>query len=202
MDYPSNTRKAGENLMGLRLRLPTRDLSFVAVMTGLSVTTNYLLLSVPNVKFMDLFVFVSGFVAGPFVGVLVGAFTWLVYGTLNPYGFSLPILFATMVGESLYGLVGGLAGKFGLSVPNGVSVSSGDFWISNLKFALLGFLITFVYDLFTNVISALVAELPILLTIIVGIPFALAHEVSNLFFFLFGASVTINAVRVFVVKGR
>jgi len=182
--------------------ISTRELGFVGVMTGLCVASNYAMLGLPNVKFMDLFVFVSGYVMGPFVGVLVGCLTWLVYGTLNPYGFSLPILFATIAGESLYGLFGGLAAKFRLIDPCNRSFSSREFWVSNMKFAFLGFVLTFIYDLFTNVVSALVIELPIIPVIIVGIPFALAHETSNLFFFFFGASVTINALRVFTVRGR
>ena len=171
-------------------------------MTGLCVASNYLMLSIPNVKFMDLFVFVSGHAMGPLVGILVGCFTWLVYGTLNPYGFSLPILLATMIGESLYGLVGGLASKLQLLDPHNLSFFNGKYWISNFKFAFFGFLLTFIYDLFTNVVSALIAELPIVVVIIFGVPFALAHEVSNFFFFFFGASVMINAVRIFTAKRR
>jgi len=188
--------------MSLSFNLSTRQLGFVAVMTGLSVASNYLMLSIPNVKFMDLLVFVSGYVMGPFVGVLVGSFTWLVYGTLNPYGFSLPILFATMAGEGLYGLVGGLSPKLQLLDPRSSSISSEGFWVSNIKFGFLGFLLTFVYDLFTNVVSGLLAGIPIVAAIIFGVPFALAHEVSNLFFFFFGASLTINAIRIFTIKGR
>jgi uncharacterized membrane protein len=66
---------------------------------------------VVNVKFMDLIVFVSGVVFGPLMGASVGVLTWLVYGTLNPYGFSLPILLATCTGESIYGIIGGMLGS-------------------------------------------------------------------------------------------
>jgi len=190
------------DLMTPGLRISTRQLGFISVMTGLSVASNYLMLSIPNVKFMDLFVFVSGYVMGPHAGVLVGSFTWLVYGTINPYGFSLPILFATMVGESLYGLAGAMANRSRLQGPSNVSFLHEEFWICNLKFGFLGFLLTFVYDLFTNLVSAVVAQIPVIVAIVFGVPFALAHEISNFFFFLFGASVMINAVQVFAVEGR
>ena len=199
LDYPSS---AELTRMLLGLKLSTRELGFVGVMTALCVASNYLMLSIVNVKFMDLFVFVSGYVMGPFVGILVGIFTWLVYGTLNPYGFSLPILFATIAGESLYGLVGGLASQLQLQESRISSISNVRFWVSNVKFGTLGFLLTFVYDLFTNAISGLLAGLPIIVAIIVGVPFALAHEVSNFLFFFFGASLTINAIQIFTAKRR
>lgn len=188
--------------MSVGFRLSTRELGFIGVMTGLCVASNYLMFSLPNVKLMDLFVFISGYAMGPLVGVLVGCFTWLVYGTLNPLGFSLPILLATMTGESLYGLAGGLATRLQLLDSHSLPFSRGEFWISNLKFAFLGFFATFIYDLFTNVVSGLVIGLPIIVAVIAGVPFALSHEVSNFFFFFFGASVIIKAVRVFTVKGR
>ncbi|MFQ6095198.1 MAG: hypothetical protein ACE5NN_03535, partial [Candidatus Bathyarchaeia archaeon] len=174
--------------MTLRVRLSSRELGFVGVMTGLCVALNYAMLGFINVKLMDLFVFVSGYLMGPLIGVLVGSLTWLVYGTLNPYGFSLPILFVTIFGESLYGLAGGLASRFGLvdlSNSQGLSLSKIGFWVTNLKFGLLGFLLTFAYDLLTNVFSGLVVGIPIVVAIMAGVLFALVHEVSNFLFFFF-----------------
>lgn len=176
-------------------------------MTGLCVASNYLMLSLVNVKFMDLFVFVSGYTMGPLVGAFVGSFTWLIYGTVNPYGFSLPILFTTMAGESLYGIVGGVLSRLDHSDTDWQnsqksSFSSSGFWLSNVRFAFLGFLLTFVYDLFTNVVSGLTVGFPIIVAIISGIPFALVHEISNFFFFFFGASILINAIRSLTGKRR
>jgi len=190
--------------MIFQTKLPTRKLSFIAVMTALCVTTNYLMLSLANIKFMDLFVFVSGYVMGSLSGVLVGCLTWLVYGTINPYGFSLPILVATIIGESLYGLVGGLFTKSGLTVPNNLAkaINKREFWTYNAKFAFIGFLLTFIYDLFTNIISGLTVGIPISVAIISGVPFAIAHEVSNLLFFFFGATVLINTLKIFTIQGR
>jgi len=87
--------------------------SVIAVMTAACIVSNYLLIGVFNVKLMDLIVFSSGFLFGPSVGASVGILTWLVYGTLNPYGFSLPVLVATSLMESVYGIVGGIIGKRG-----------------------------------------------------------------------------------------
>jgi len=133
MDYPSNMVAA---LTAFPERT-TKRAAMVAVLTAACVASNYALIGVVNVKFMDLIVFVAGFSLGPIVGASVGVLTWLVYGSLNPYGFSLPILVITSTGESLYGIVGGLLGRGSERVHRGVSDSA--------KFAVVGFLLTFVY---------------------------------------------------------
>jgi hypothetical protein len=161
--------------------------SIIAVMTAACIASNYLLIGVVNVKFMDLIVFVSGFAFGPTVGASVGVMTWLVYGTLNPYGFSLPVLVATSLGESLYGIAGGLmSSRAAEDVGGGMTAS--------LKFAITGFLLTFVYDLITNIVSGLSAGIPLNLALITGIPFAIAHEFSNAAFFFLGALPLITAI--------
>lgn len=168
------------------------------VVTALCVSTNYAMIGVPNVKFMDLLVFTSGFCFGCLVGGLVGVLTWSVYGTLNPYGFSLPILVATSVGEALYGVVGGLARRFGLRVPDPSRFGRKEYWICSVKIAFLGFLLTFAYDLLTNLVTAFSYDPwrpPIIAILISGIPFAIAHEGSNLAFFFWGGSALITVIR-------
>jgi hypothetical protein len=183
MDYPS------------KMMFPTKKISFIAVMTSLCISTNYILIGIPNVKLMDLLVFVSGYTMGSLAGALVGVLTWLVYGTLNPYGFNLPTLIVTSTGESIYGIVGGLSMRLGLRVSSQHPKIGGEFLRDGLKLGVLGFLITFVYDLFTNIVTAFVFGVPILAWIIVGAPFTIAHEVSNFFFFFIAGGLLINAVR-------
>jgi hypothetical protein len=126
----------------------------IAVLTAACIASNYMLIGVVNVKFMDLIVFVAGFAFGPLTGASVGVLTWLIYGTLNPYGFSLPILVATSLGESLYGIVGGLLGGRNRSII-------GEGFSTNVKFAIIGFLLTFTYDIATNVVSAISVGIPL-----------------------------------------
>lgn len=175
-----------------RFLLSTRTMSFVVLMTAMNLISNYAMIGIPNIKFMDLFVFVSGYVSGILPGVLIGILTWLVYGTINPYGFIFPILVACCVGETLYGVAGGLSAKIAL-------VDFGRPY--NLRFGILGFLLTFIYDLFTNIVSGVVAGLPPLIAILSGVPFAVAHEVSNFIFFLFGCNTLIVTVRKIAFKG-
>lgn len=181
--------------MRLNSGLSTQKLSFIAVMTALSVSSNYAMIGVPNVKFMDLFVFVSGYCFGILPGMLVGVFTWVVYGTLNPYGFVLPIWIATSLGEGLYGLGGGLSKKFGLEAPDLSRIGKKEHWICSIKIALLGFLLTFLYDLFTNIVSGLTAGYPIPFALIQGIPFAILHGGSNIAFFFWGGTALIMIIQ-------
>jgi hypothetical protein len=171
----------------------TRQISVIAVMTAACVATNYLLIGLTNVKFMDLIVFISGLAFGATVGSSVGALTWLVYGTLNPYGFSLPILFATSLGETIYGLAGGIIGKLGLL--SHASSGRSQIFADGLKFAAVGFLLTFVYDLVTNVATAYSLGLPLILVFVTGIPFALLHEASNAVFFFMGVTPLLNLIK-------
>ncbi|MEM3041812.1 MAG: hypothetical protein QXG97_07320, partial [Nitrososphaerota archaeon] len=196
LDGLSNHSRARD----LKMRMSTRLLSFIGVMTALCVGTNYLLIGLLNVKFMDLFVFVSGYLTGSLSGALVGILTWLVYGTLNPYGFNLPTLIATCIGESIYGIAGGLCAKFGLSASFD-RLTEKKFWENNLKMGIIGFILTFIYDLFTNIVTGVVFEVPLLLYIVAGIPFAVAHEVSNFFFFFLGGSILVNAIQKVALKG-
>jgi len=176
--------------------IPVKKLSFIAIMTSLCITTNYLLIGIPNIKVMDLFVFVSGYVMGSLSGALVGVLTWLVYGTINPYGFNLPTLVATCIGESFYGIFGGLSAKLSLKViPEQAHIDSKSLFIGSLKLGILGFLITFMYDLFTNVVTAFVFEIPLFAWIILGVPFIITHVLSNFFFFFLVGGLLINTLK-------
>lgn len=161
-------------------RLTTsKKAALLATLTAASIATNYLLMGMVNVNFMDLLVFTSGYVFGAGFGATVAVLSWMVYGTLNPYGFSLPILAATITGEMIYGLCGGYISKF-------IKISDTSGWKPDIRFAVIGFFLTFCYDVYTNVASAFVAGIPLLVAFVTGIPFALVHEVSNAAFFMFG----------------
>ena len=181
-------------LTKIRVESQALKVSLIAVLTAACIASNYLLIGVVNVKFMDLIVFVSGFVFGPAVGASVGIMTWLVYGTLNPYGFLLPIFIATSIGESLYGIIGGLLGLRGIEYLGAKLTVS-------IKFAIVGFLLTFIYDLATNIVSGLSVGIPLPIALVSGIPFALAHEASNAAFFFVGALPLISAIDRLLPRG-
>ncbi len=135
---------------------PVRRLVLVAMASALAIATNYLLSPVPNVKLMDLIVFVVGYLAGPLAGALTGLLTWSVYGTVNPNGFSFPVWIATMTGETLYGIAGGIIGHrlFLISLK-------GARFRANVLLGLIAFGLTFAYDIYTSIVNAWVYGPPI-----------------------------------------
>jgi len=183
-------------LIGKNNLSSTRKISFIGMLTALCVSTNYLMIGLVNVKLMDLLVFVSGCVMGIPAGVSIGVLTWLVYGTLNPLGFNIPTLAATCIGESFYGIAGGLLRRHlhdELHLHSSI-LSEKSFWITNIKFGMTGFFSTFAYDMFTNLVTSFVFDIPLIPYIVMGIPFTATHEVSNFLFFFFGGNVLVNAV--------
>ena len=155
----------------------TKKISLIALMGSAAIATNYVLIGVVNVKFMDLIVFTSGYLLGTLPGASVGLLVWLAYGTLNPYGFSIPILAATALSETLFGVCGGLLHQ---------KITSSKRFEFDFRLAIIGFLITVIYDLVTNIASVLTVGVPLRIGLIAGIPFSLIHEISNAFFFALG----------------
>lgn len=156
----------------------TSKVTIITTLVALCVGTNYALVGVPNVKVMDLIVFIGGFCFGPIVGALIGIITWAVYGGINPYGFALQVWLATMFSQSIYGLVGGVLGK------NFASTSfDGQRLELSIFFGIIGFVLTLIYDLTTTVVYALTFGVPIIVTIVLGMPFTVFHESSNAIIF-------------------
>jgi len=158
----------------------SKNASVIATFTSLALVTNYLMLGIPNVKLMDLLVFIAGLNFGAPVGVSVGVLTWCVYGVINPYGFSLPILLVTALSETLYGLAGGfLSRNLKLSNP----LTKWEYLSFSVKLGVLGFILTFIYDLLTNIVFSMVFCVPLLIALVAGIPFTILHELSNTLLF-------------------
>jgi uncharacterized membrane protein len=180
--------------------LNSKKISIIVVLAALSVGTNYLLLPFFNVKFMDFIVFVSGFCFGPLTGGLIGIVSWSIYGSLNPLGFSLPVWLSTIVGEALFGVVGGLTARFIL--PHRVRADGNRLGIC-IMFGVISLFLTFVYDLFTNAVYAYAYGINIFVAIIVGfVPFGVAHLLSNVIFFSVGCLPTINTISKVVGGGE
>lgn len=180
-----------------------RNLCLVIMLTSINLASNYAMIAIPNVKIMDLVVFVSGYMLGLLPGVIVGVLTWLVYGTINPYGFNIIILGATSSCETIYAVAGWLSARLGLG-SNITTLNKADWKIVlpvNLKFGIIGFLATSVYDLFTNIASAAIVELPPIMAIISGIPFMIAHTSSNFFFFFFGCVPLLAVTKKLIFRG-
>jgi hypothetical protein len=193
----------------------------VAVFTALSLATNYALIGFQNVKLMDTLVFIVAFLFGIRLGIGVAVSTWLVYGLVNPNGVDGPIILSFLIlGECFYALSGAILSRTSVgqelsrmkpSYDSGrITGRIGVFRklarrIRNLNptrslvFALVGLQATFGYDLLTNFASWLFLTNSLyqafIIGNIIGAPFSVAHEGSNIVFFATVAPAVILAAR-------
>lgn len=148
-----------------RLNSHKEKIALLSLLVALALATNYVLFPFWNVKLMDFLIFTAGFLLGPVYGAAAGVLVWMVYGTLNPLGFSLFVLAMVAPLEGLYGIGGGLLRRYG---------------ISPIRAALVGLLVTLVYDVVTNGLTGLLFYGgDFILGLKVGAPFALVHEMAN-----------------------
>jgi LytS/YehU family sensor histidine kinase len=173
--------------------MDSRKTAILIMLIAISVGTNYAMISIYNVKFMDFIVFVGGFCFGPFIGALTGITSWIVYGTLNPAGFEVRIWLATMFSEALYGIIGGLMNRALLS--DGTRVLKEKILSASILFGMLGMLLTFGYDVITNAVFGIVWYQSVLVGLVMGfVPFGLVHVISNAIFFGVGCVPTIRII--------
>jgi len=159
--------------------MKTKELAQVAAFSALAVASDFALTDLLNVKLVDPIVFSVAFVFGLEMGVYVGVVSEMIWGVFNPWGFGGYIIPFLVAGEILYALAGWAMAR----VWRG---ESSRFSTRNLYFGAVLAICAFLWDLETNVGTAIIASWPSLtLQIIagyeyVGIPFMMAHEVSDL----------------------
>jgi hypothetical protein len=157
----------------------TRELALVAGFTGLAIASDFAMTDALNVKLVDPIVFSVAFVFGPEMGVYVGVLSELIWSTFNPWGFGGYIIPFLVVGEILYAFAGWAAAR----VWKGESARLSG---RNLYFGAVLAICAFVWDLETNAGTAMLEFWPsltpqkLLATYVVGSPFMLAHELSDL----------------------
>ena len=160
----------------------------IAVFTAEALATNYAMIGLVNIKLMDALVFTAAFLFGWTVGVGVAISTWTVYGFVNPYGQAgFPLIIFLMLGECFYAFGG--AGLRRSSVARELLAEkrlSADSIIIAI-FGITGLALTFAYDALTNFATYMFLAnsfyQALLVGLITGAPFAILHEVSNLFLF-------------------
>jgi uncharacterized membrane protein len=174
--------------VGLVALNQTKKISVIVVMTAACIGSNYAMLGLINVSFMDVLVFITGLAFGSRIGMAVGFLSWAIYGLINPYGFVLPILVATATMESMYGLVGGLLGRQGRQMIHPHPI------VASVQYAIVGFIITFAYDVVTNIVFAITFGIQLNIALIEGIPFAIVHAFSNVNLFFVGVLPAIKGI--------
>lgn len=122
----------------------TRKLALISVLTGVCLGVQ-LLPRPMNLEFTSLISFVSGMVFGVFFGALLGTSVMFVNGFLSPYGFAGIVLPFQIAGMAIIGVAGGLYAKMANAR-----------WSAEifLEIMVLGASLTFIYDVITNVGTA------------------------------------------------
>lgn len=154
-----------------------RKLVLVALLVALALSTNYLLISIPNIKLMDFVTFFAGKNLGLTWGLITAILIWLVYGTINPYGFSSIVLPVVTFAQFSYCIAGSLIDS---KVENKSKKEK------FLIYGIIGLISTLVYDLITNSIVGILfygSLLLGLLTMNFPIPMGILHEFSNAIIF-------------------
>ena len=160
----------------------SRKTALIAVLAALCIGTNYVMLPLPNINLMDAIVFTTGLFYGFIPGASVAAIAWLVYGSLNPLGFSAPILLVVISAEMLYAFIGSRLQRTSLGHPH-KDYSSVERY---LIFGVAGLFATLAYDIITNAVSGLLAYNSIwlgLITMNVPLPLGIIHAASNFVLF-------------------
>lgn len=161
----------------------TRTLSIIALFTSLIIASDYVLTPALNVKLLDTIVFSVTFAFGFRIGASVAILSELIWSSISPYGFSLPIVPFLVIGELLYVVAGYFASKI-WGEESFSPVSS-----RNLYFGAILAICAFIWDLETNLATGLIEGARTLSAYLVvlafGIPFAILHELSD---FILGAA--------------
>jgi hypothetical protein len=170
----------------------TRKALLASLLISVTVALGYALAGVPNVELMTMSVFVSGYLLGWRLGAIVGAVSIAAHSLFNPLGAALPPLFAAQViGFSIIGVTGATLGR--------AVVGRRQRWVSFALSALLGFLVTSLYDLLTNVGAyysiTTGSGVPSLIKFVAaGMAFVVMHLVWNTVLFLVVLTPVLNVL--------
>ena len=163
--------------------------TLISTFTALSVVLGYMLVYLPNIELITLMIFLSGFILGKRDGAIVGFFSSFIFVFFNPYGVSPLPLFAYQIGHyCLVGFLGGMTSNY-LNKKDFFKPEE-DLYVSRVLviFAIIGAVITFVYDIFSTLIGA-IAIFGTLetfwITYIIGLPFTTVHLIGNTLGFIF-----------------
>ncbi|MFW9850156.1 MAG: hypothetical protein ACFFF4_13550 [Candidatus Thorarchaeota archaeon] len=154
----------------------SRWIAIAAIMTALAIVGNYIVVFIPNVELGTVILFVTAFVFGPIMGIWSTIIMSIIFSSINPWGGLIPqIWIAQIIGWFFVVLTGSIAGQ------SNSSMSLDTFSAGELGF--IGFMVTLIFDLITNVGYSVAFGIPYWLAIITGSVFMLVHVISNVILF-------------------
>lgn len=122
----------------------TRKALLASLLISATVALGLALSGIPNIELMTFTVFVSGYLLGRSLGVVVGAASIMLHSLFNPLGVAMPILLVSQIlGFSVVGLTGAVAGPWVAGMTRRA--------LAFVVCGAAGFLLTLLYDVLTNV---------------------------------------------------
>lgn len=163
-----------------------------ALFASASAAVGYLLIALPNIEAFTALLFVAGYTLGAMRGIMAAVIASLLYFGLNPQGGLFPpLLAAQMLSVSLSPLAGSLFRATTIKKPDVI-------YRTGCLLALNAFVVTFIYDLATNLaypISTGQSIKGVLITLMGGIPFSAVHIIGNILIFIILIPPLINLVK-------
>jgi len=186
MTRRSEDSEIPDNAQPGTMRSRYRNLILMAIFIALAVAVGQD--PIPNLELVSATIFLSGMMLGVRRGLIVGAVAMFIFSSLNAYGPAAPpLLIAQMLGMMIVGGTGGfLQNLFGSRVPPA--------WL----LGLIGFVLTFVYDLLTTLSAIVIVKTGVpgfLTAVATGFYFFLLHQISNTVIFAFLLPVLLRRLR-------
>jgi len=165
------------------------SISFIAILTALSVDLGYLLAFIPNIEVFTLMIFLSGFMMSKKEGAIIGFLSALIFTFFNPYGPSPPPLFLyQLIHYSTTGVLGGLMKDFLRNKKYFKPTEDLYIFRIMLLFGFLGAVISFVFDILSTLIGGFTVSITIdyfIASYLLGIVFTTVHLIGNILVFVF-----------------
>ena len=152
-----------------------------AVFSATAIGLGFVFLIIPNVEFITVTIFLSGFYLGSKYGALVGGVSIMVYSILNPMGSGLAYL-PLLIGQTISMIIIGIFGSFLSVFLNKVRLK-----IKIFISGIAGFISTFIYDFITTIsfpISIGYSFNEIIIYGMSGLIFTVMHLISNTIIFM------------------
>jgi hypothetical protein len=119
-----------------------KKLYVTAMLCAMAVVIGYIFLYIPNVEFITAAVFINGYILGRTNGTIAAIITEFLFSGLNPMGAPAPtLLLAQVMSFAMIGYMGGQ-----VSLRHWQYFTN---WAKIVYFGLLGFMLTFIYDVLT-----------------------------------------------------
>lgn len=151
--------------------------SMAVMFSAVAIAASYTRPVYLNIEPMSIVIFLSGIALGLKIGAAVGSLSEAIFSQFNPYGPAPLPVFVAQIGCMMFiGISGGVFRRLYCESDSNLSIS--------LKMGVAGFYLTLVFDLVTNLGSAIsFYNGDYAIALLLGLYFMVIHVVSNTIIF-------------------